>query len=95
VRFADFSRLARCGWIPCGSEFVFFNIAPRALSVLLGAAHAGGQILETVHVKATASVAGWVDSLAALKLLHPCDHLQFEWTSIVLFLWGSLGRGQQ
>jgi hypothetical protein len=61
--------------------------------VLLGAPHAGSQVLEEVHVKATASVTGWVDPLASPELLHSCDHFQLEWTAVIFFLRCVFGGG--
>lgn len=43
--------------------------------MLLCAAYAGGQILQAVHVEATASIAGWRYPLATGHLFHAGYHL--------------------
>jgi hypothetical protein len=45
------------GWTISRAYLVFLDVAPRAFGVLLSAAHAGSQILETVHVETATPVA--------------------------------------
>lgn len=54
--------------------------------MLFCAAYAGGQVLQAVHVEATASIAGWRYPLAAAHLFHTGYHLQLVRTAVVFVL---------
>ena len=77
-----------------GAQFFLLDVAPGALGVLLGTAHAGCQVLHAVHVETATPVTGWVDALPTLELLHASHHLRFEGTSIIFLVRGGLGRWQ-
>lgn len=66
-------------------QFAFTDLFPRAFRVLLGAAHAGGEILQTIHVQPPTPVARWEDTLSLSQTLHPVHHLGLEGTAVVLF----------
>jgi hypothetical protein len=62
--------------------------------MLFRAAHACGQILQTIHVEPTTAIAGWENTLSPLQLLHAGNHFHFEWTAIILLHIVGLGRRQ-
>ena len=51
--------------------------------MLLSAAHAGGEILQTVHVQPSTPVARWKDAFALSQTLHPMNHLGLEGATVV------------
>ena len=51
--------------------------------MLFGAAHAGGQVLQAIHVQAAAAVAGGLDAVAPLQLFHARDHLGLVGSAVV------------
>ena len=65
------------------SEFFVADVFPGALGMFLGAAHAGCQIFEAVHVQSAAAVTRGLDTVAALELLHSGYHFGFVRTTVV------------
>lgn len=63
--------------------------------MFLRAAHAGGEVLEAVHVKPAAAVTGWDYALAALELFHASDHFKLVRASVVFFLVGGFWRRKE
>lgn len=63
------------GWTIGRVYLIFFDVAPRAFGVLLSAAHAGSQILETVHVETATPITGRNHSFSTAQLFHAGDHL--------------------
>lgn len=72
-------------------ELLLLNVFPRALGMLLRAAHAGSEVLQTVHVETATTIAGRHDTFAPLKLLHARYHLYLERTTVILL--GLVGLG--
>ena len=70
-------------------QLVIGDVFPRALGVFFRAAHAGGQVLEAVHVEPPTAIAWRLDAVAPLQLLHPSHHFGFVRTAVV----EALGRG--
>lgn len=69
----------------CAVQFAFTDLFPRAFRVLLSAAHAGSEILQTIHVQPPTPIARREDTLSLSQTLHPVDHLGLEGTAIILF----------
>ena len=51
--------------------------------MLLGASHAGRQVLEAIHVEPSTPVTRWQDPVSALELFHSGDHLGFVRSAVV------------
>jgi hypothetical protein len=65
-------------------QLAFADFLPGAFGVLLSAAHACGEIFQTIHVQPSTPVARWKDTLALSQTLHPMDHLGLEGATVVL-----------
>lgn len=65
--------------------------------MLLGAAHAGGEVLEAVHVESAAAITRWYDALTLGQTLHFVHHFRLVGATVVLFrlLAGTLAGGWQ
>ena len=62
--------------------------------MFLRAANAGGEVLKTVHVEAAAAVAGGLDAVGAVELLHSKHHVGFIGAVVFAgFGGGGLGGG--
>jgi hypothetical protein len=72
------------------AQLTLSDFFPGAFGMLLSAAHAGGQVLQAVHVQSTTPIARWQYALAFCQGLHSVDHLSFEGSSVVLLLWNTV-----
>ena len=52
--------------------------------MLLGAAHAGREVLQAIHVQPATPIAGWQNPLSLSQTFHPVDHFGLERPAVIL-----------
>jgi hypothetical protein len=80
------------------AKLTLADFLPRALGMLLGATHAGCEVLEAVHVQSAAPVAWRQNALALSQSLHAMYHLGLERSAVIFLLWLAvplIGRRQE
>lgn len=55
--------------------------------MLFGAAHAGSEVLQTVHMQSSASVAGRQNTFSFPQAFHPVYHLDLVWSAVIFLYW--------